>query len=170
MKNHPDWRVGGLNLLGSYIHAGFVQIWKNFYGHFQFHRKLAAMYTVHSIFEALFGSKWPTWMTIDQFLRPATLTLTGLELKIWSASSTQMSAYFETIVRALTIWVDKNDRQPFFRWNLDSLLLLISQHNQKSDKFRYKIKTAFFVFWHEWVLQSDFGKWLTLIGQLLKRK
>ena len=94
MKNHLDWRAGGLNLLGSYIHAGFVQIWNSFYRSFSISSE-AAMYTVHSIFEALFGSKWPTWMTIDQFLRPATLTLTGLELKIWSASFTQMSANFE---------------------------------------------------------------------------
>ena len=48
----------------------------------------------------------------------------------------------------LTVWVDKNDHQPFFRWIFGSLGPQIS--HQKPYKFPQKIKTAFFVFWHEW--------------------
>ena len=48
----------------------------------------------------------------------------------------------------LTVWVDKNDHQPFSHWIFDSLVPLIL--HQKPYKFPQKIKTAFFVFWHEW--------------------
>ena len=48
----------------------------------------------------------------------------------------------------LTVWAGKNDHQPFFRWIFGSLGPQIS--HQKPYKFPQKIKTAFFVFWHEW--------------------
>ena len=48
----------------------------------------------------------------------------------------------------LTVWVDKNDHQPFSHWIFDSLGPLIL--HQKPYKLPQKLKTAFFVFWHEW--------------------
>ena len=48
----------------------------------------------------------------------------------------------------LTVWVDKNDHPPFFHWIFDSLGPRIL--HRKPYKNQQNLKTAFFVFWHEW--------------------
>ena len=48
----------------------------------------------------------------------------------------------------LTVWVDKNDHPPFFHWIFDSLGPRIL--HRKPYKTQQNLKTAFFVFWHEW--------------------